>query len=352
VPGLGTTGGGKLQISVGWRHLKATKSYFDSRQNHNFNRSWQPRERLSVLDVTGRYRLTSRLSVIASLPIVMNKFSMLVPPLGPLQSRRDSWGAGGIGDLSVYGQYWLLNPKNHPFGNVNIGLGVKIPTGSWRTRANMPDETGANNIGRYVYPVAMMPGDGGTGIIAGFEAFKTLRTPNLLRGNTLFVSGSYLCNPRDTNGTPSIIQELGVPLAPYFASQLTNSVPDTYSLQWGLTTKVPGTWDKPLLRGSRLRFMWRLEGLTTRDLIGGSHGYRQPGYALSIGPGFSYQFGKNLLMVDVPIVFNRHINPGKTQVPGLPVRTPTGVAPAPFNAFRNLGLIAPLSVSVRYVRTL
>ena len=280
----------------------------------------------------------------------MNKFSSRLPPAGTLADRY-SWHASGIGDLSVYGQCWILDPKEHPFGNLNLGLGIKIPTGSWRVKAAIPDESGENRIGRYVWPPAIMPGDGGTGIIAGFEAFKTLRGLGFLRGQTLFASGSYLSNPRTTNGTPSVIRELGVPLTANFLNAVTNSVPDTYTVQAGVAIKVPGTWDKKRWRGTRFRVVGHWEGLPSRDLIGGNAGFRQPGYALAVGPGLTYAYGRDMWLVDVPIVFNRHINPGKTLLPGLPVQTAAGLAPGKFNPFRNLGLVAPVSLAVRYVRT-
>lgn len=76
-------------------------------------------------------------------------------------------------------------------------------------------------------------------------------------------------------------------------------------------------------------------------------GFRQPGYALAAGPGITYSYGRDTLIAEMPIVFNRHINPGATLLPGLPVRG----GPAAFNANRQMGLVAPLSLSLRYVRS-
>src|SRR6476469_463082 len=35
-----------------------------------------------------------------------------------------------LGDVAITGNAWLLNPREHPTGNVTLGLGVKMPTGS------------------------------------------------------------------------------------------------------------------------------------------------------------------------------------------------------------------------------
>jgi len=306
-----------------------------------------------VLDVTGQYRLNKRLSVIATMPIVFNRFSMLFPPLGQGRGLHRGWDVNGLSDISVYGQGLLFDPTEHPYGNAQIGIGIKCPSGRWDVTRNLPAETGQDIQPRSAYPPAILPGDGGVGILFGYNAFKIIRTPNLLRGVTLFSSGLYLSNIRDTNGTPSMIQSMGVPLSPIFLNRLNNSVADTYALQAGFATPVPKTWDKKYLRGLRFRASVNLEGLKSRDIFGASNGFRQPGYALSIAPGCSYQYGKNMFILEVPIVFNRHINPGATTLPGLPVRTPSGaLAPAPFNPNRQMGLVAPSSISFRYIRTM
>lgn len=282
------------------------------------------------------------------MPIVFNRFSMLFPPLGIDRGIKRGWDVNGLSDISVMAQGLLLDPAEHPFENCTLGVGIKCPSGRWDVTRNLPAETGQNVQPRSVYPPAVLPGDGGVGILFGYSAFKILRKPSLVRGITCFSSGLYLANPRDTNGTPSIIQSLGVPLTPNFLNRLTNSVADTYALQAGLTMPIPGTWDKRYLRGLRFRPTLNWEGLCTRDLIGPENGFRQPGYALSASPGVTYQYGRNLFILEAPIVFNRHINPGATTLPGLP----SGGLPARFNPNRQMGLVAPASISLRYVRTI
>ncbi len=346
IPGLGS-GSGKFQLSLGWRASRANRSYNGYDYNETFTNSWKPYLRQSVLDVTARYNANRRVAIVGSMPIVMNNFSMLFPPKGQAAVMRDGWNISGIGDLALIAQTSLLDPKDHPYGNCIVGLGIKIPTGNWDERRVIPNLNGTNFASRAVYPAAVMPGDGGTGIIATVDAFKTFRKNRFLRGKTVFVGGSYLVNPRNTNGTSSIVGSSGVPLTPNFLDQLTNSVADAYSVQAGLTMKVPGTWQRPRLKNLRVRAVGRFEGVRAHDLIGPAGGYRQPGYAMSVGPGLTYSSGKDLFMVDVPIVFSQYINAQRSAVPG-----PTsGPGPAPFNPERNLGLVAPMSISLRYIRS-
>jgi hypothetical protein len=41
-----------------------------------------------------------------------------------------------LGDVAITGNAWLLNPREHPTGNVTLGLGLKMPTGSQATASN------------------------------------------------------------------------------------------------------------------------------------------------------------------------------------------------------------------------
>lgn len=348
MPGLGNSGGkSKIVISVGWRYAKASTGYFNSRVNHDITDALRPRERFSILDVTARYRINKRSTILATLPVPINRFSLLLPP-GTPQSNRYGWNSSNVGDLAFYSETVLFDPAKHPFGNTSVGLGLKIPTGNWNLKQRLPDASGTNFASRAVYPPAIMPGDGGTGIIVGFQSYKVLRRPTILRLSSVFVSGTYLISPRNTNGTRSVISNLGVPLLPVYLNRLTNSVADTYQLNAGMLWRPPLVWQSSHLRGLRLMIVGKFEGLNTRDLIGRSDGFRSPGYTLAAGPGLVYSYGPHTLIAEVPIVFNRHINPGATSIPG--IATPNGL-PAPFDPNRQVGLLAPASLSVRYVHS-
>jgi hypothetical protein len=349
VPGLGTTGK-KFQLSLGWRIATADRSYRNNRLNHDFTKTWDPYERLSVLDVTGQYNINSRFNVLATMPIVFNKFSTLYPPLGREIGKHTAATVEGIGDVTLMGQGWLLDSKRHPFHNVALGAGIKIPTGNWNAKAFLPDETGLNFRRRSAYPPAIMPGDGGVGVLVSAQAYRKLRNElPVIHGGTLYASASYLINGRDTNGTPSMVQSLGVPLNPFFFSRLTNSVTDSYNVAGGIAVRIPKARKNSVLDHTRFRTTMNWEGLPSRDFIGRSSGFRQPGYTFSIGPGIVFQGKNDFLSVDVPIVFARHVNPNASLLPGLPLR---GGRPAPVNFNRQMGLIAPLSVVVRYARAI
>jgi hypothetical protein len=204
-------------------------------------------------------------------------------------------------------------------------------------------------MSRAIYPPAIMPGDGGTGIIFGINGFKQFRRH--FRGQTVFGSATYLANVRNQNGTASIVSSFGVPLAPQFLNQLTNSVTDSFNVQLGASIKIPKTWDKPKLKGLRGRVTFNCEGIPTHDLFGKSDGYRQPGYIMSVAPGFTYGYGRNLLIAEVPIVFSRYINARRSAIPDLNQNADGSVTAAPFNPHLNLGMVPAVAVSLRCIRT-
>ncbi len=50
----------------------------------------------------------------------------------------------------------------------------------------------------------------------------------------------------------------------------------------------------------------RIEGVPAEDLIGGSNGFRRPGYAISVEPGLSYGQGPQAFLLAVPIALQRN----------------------------------------------
>src|SRR5260221_2366028 len=105
--------------------------------------------------------------------------------------------AFGIGDLRITAYKWLWDVSSHYRWNIQVGLGLKLPTGDYRAQ----DYFYKDNTSKVLNPVnaVIQPGDGGTGIIAEINTYYTIQRTINLYGN-LF----YLFNPRDQNGTSNI----------------------------------------------------------------------------------------------------------------------------------------------------
>lgn len=286
---------GEWQVSLSYRDLESDEHYSGSERQHQ-------RDTLGTyvintqqaLDLGVAYTVTDRLSFSLGIPII--KASWAVPtPISPVPGPRAKQEASGLGDVSLTGRYWAFAPESRH--NVALGLGIKAPTGDHNVTQRYPNIDGTNNTVKAV-DQSVQPGDGGWGILFDVQAFRQLSKA------TLFASGTYLANPRDTNGTPSIIVGLGLGGNPDFARQglLVNSVPDQYLVRMGAVAPVGKT-------GLGLSLAYRVEGLPRYDLIGDSHGWRRPGYEMFVEPGIAYSKGASTWSLNVPIGFYRNREP-------------------------------------------
>jgi hypothetical protein len=99
---------------------------------------------------------------------------------------------------------------------------------------------------------------------------------------------------------------------------MVNSVPDQSMVRGGLAHPI---WPAIGLSGS---FGARWEGIPSHDLIGGSDGWRLPGYSVSVEPGISISHGKDYLSVTAPVAVYRY---GINSVPLTRVHAPViGIA--------------------------
>ncbi|MFI5280575.1 MAG: hypothetical protein ACHQU1_08775, partial [Gemmatimonadales bacterium] len=184
--------------------------------------------------------------------------------------------ATGIGDINLVGTLWLLNPVTHGGGNVAVGLGVKAPTGSHTVRDNF--WTPAGPVQFPVHP-GLQPGDGSWGILLEAQAFQ-----RLVGGLAAYAFGAYQMDLRDTSDTK---------FTPAYTHPL--SVPDAYHARFGLAYAV---WPSGGLSAS---LGIRFDGITVRDVVGGSDGFRLPGHTTYLDPGLSIASGRNSLTLSVPI---------------------------------------------------
>src|SRR5262249_48320279 len=161
-------------------------------------------------------------------------------------------------------------------------VSLKLPTGK-------PDVTDtvmtANGPVTQIVDQSIQLGDGGVGVAFDMQAYKAVKFM------TFFMAGTYLINPRNTNG---------VKTGRGRASEAIMSVPDQYIARGGVAVPTPK------IRGLSLSVAGRMEGIPVRDLIGKSEGFRRPGYAISIEPGLLYSRGRDTWSVSLPIAVERN----------------------------------------------
>ena len=240
-----------------------------------------------IVDLSGTYALSRQTNVTLTVPFADLRFGLGVPP----PSDPDRTHTSGIGDVTLVARHWLMNCDHHPGGNLSLGLGVKFPTGNYDAEDAFRDGAGV----RRVRPVdiSTQPGDGGTGLILDLQGFRRFKN------FTIFAGGTYLSNPRDTNGTASLpfaIMGAGVP-----RNVRVNSVPDQYVARVGVATPAKRS------KGLSISLAARIEGVPADDLFGDSNGFRFAGYGLFIEPGIAYTRGQSTWALSAPVRVHQNI---------------------------------------------
>jgi hypothetical protein len=279
--------GGDWEASLTYRYLSTRKGYIGDEVWANSDaivaRTW-----VHSFDLTATYAFSSRYSISLTLPFTHAVRSSVLDHDGTRHTTR----ARGLGDVRVVAHAWLLHPSEERSGNVSIGIGVQAPTGDEKATDVFYKPTGPE-----IRPVdqAIQPGDGGWGIQLELLAYQKII--DRLYG---YVSGAYLINPREQNDSYTTAP---YPPGPNGALRQL-SVPDQYVGRAGLSYDV---WPS---KGLSLSLGGRIDGVPTRDLVGGSEGFRRPGFAISIEPGVSWNHRRNTFSVYTPVMLaaNRQKN--------------------------------------------
>jgi hypothetical protein len=286
---------GKWQSSLGYRWFRSHRHFVGSVEQNaeNVRKGLAESDRsasevinhthIPVIGLT--YGVTDRLSVSADLPY-FHAFRR-----SPGNNNRPSFGtsASGISDLNLMARYWLGDPTHRSSQNLAFGLGMKLPTGPDRVEddflVSVNRTTGAQTFSRRPVDNSIQPGDGGYGIVAELQAFKSLGRV------AVFASGNYMVTPQEQNDYLRDPTNLNPdPTSAYY------SIADQYAGRVGLATSA---------KRIGLSLAARVEGLPGSDLVGGDMGRRRPGYSVAIEPGVSYVWKGTLASVSVPYLVRR-----------------------------------------------
>ena len=238
------------------------------------------------------HQVNPRWSVGLFVPVINNVRSSLYEHYGNSSkspNARRSTSSFGLGDIRIAAYYWLADPAKMSKANVQLGLGIKLPTGDYRYQ----DYFWKNDSTKILGPVdqSIQLGDGGTGISTEYNAFY-----RLAKGWSLYSNGFYLLNPREQNGVSTA--RGGVPSASSIAyGSDVMSVPDQFMFRIGANLAL----DRFQFSGGM-----RIEGIPADDLLGGSNGFRRPGYVVSAEPVVAYKLNKTQLYLSVPVAMQRN----------------------------------------------
>jgi len=271
---------GHWELTFDYRHLYSFRHFVGSvEQVYRTEGKSNVRNRVNLFDAGLTYQITPRFSVEGNVPVefASRRYYIGVGTLGggvPAVPLVGDFGLSGMGDISFMGQGWIWNPKNNPSHNIQIGIGVQMPTGRDNIQnkfAVIPGTPPSNQTADY----SIQPGIGVWAIPFSVQSFQAIS-----HSVQAYFNGSYLVTPSETNGVANI-SPLGTPQPPQNAYV---SAADEYLLQAGFSYMVAKVKGLTLVGGLRK------EGVPAHDLIGGDEGFRRPGYAVSLEPGVVYGF--------------------------------------------------------------
>lgn len=225
-------------------------------------------------------------------PIISNARSSMYEHYGNTSkdpNARRSTHAFGLGDVRLAAYYWLLDPAKASKVNVQLGLGIKLPTGDYKYQ----DYFYKNDSVKVLGPVdqSIQLGDGGTGITLELNSFYAVS-----HSTALYFNGFYLSNPREQNGVSTARGGIAAASAISNGSDIM-SVPDQYMARAGVNYAI---------NHLTLSAGMRMECIPAKDLIGGSNGFRRPGYVLSAEPVLAYKLRRTQLYLSVPVAVQRN----------------------------------------------
>jgi hypothetical protein len=268
----GSVGAKHWEIGAAFRRLSADQWFVGPAVRESAAPFGQPLFlNIYSLDATFTYGITDRVSVTVTVP-----FSRGTHDRFYADGKRHTVKAEGLGDISGIANVWLWRPARESSGNVALGFGLKTASGNNDVIDNFFLADGS--VTKNPVDQSIQLGDGGVGILFQLQAHR-----KLAGGAFGYVYGWYLLTPRERTSVASPLT--GVPL----------SVPDVYSVRSGVSTPI---WRKHAISAS---LGPRLDGIPLRDFVGGSSGFRRPGYSLYLDPGIVVAAGRSTWSFNVPV---------------------------------------------------
>lgn len=267
-------------FSISYRFLHSRRVFIEDSEQPQLQNPNGPRLDINSIDAAISYSWIPRLTTTLTIPFTQAHVSSV---RDHADGRRHSTSASGLGDVRLVQNVWLFDPQTHRDGNISLGLGVKVPSGDDAAADKYYTSSG---VEYRPVDISILPGDGGWGAMLELQAFQRIR-------NNLFAYGSgfYLLNPREQTDVPS-----RTPIAPH---GVFNSVPDQYMARLGVSWTV---WPA---QGLALTLGPRLDGMPAHDAIGGSNGFRRPGYAVYVEPGLNLTQGNLNFGINCPVTVYR-----------------------------------------------
>ena len=287
----------------GWQFTGAYR-YFQSDRHFRGTHEEPDRQANNTEVINASHSFDKRWFLNFSIPLVYNERSSLYEHG---RTERHTTRSNGIGDLRISAFRWMWHPDSSRFGNLGLGFGIKLPTGNFQA---MDYFYNAGPEGQPEFrPVdqSIQPADGGFGITVEMQGFGPISRRLFFYGNAF-----YLSNPMEVNGARTFRETL----SPLLTNEAIMSIPDQYSLRAGLG------FSDFVRHGVSITAGARFEGVPVRDLIGGSAGFRRPGYVFSLEPGVDLMLGRQNFNISIPFALVRN---RLQSIPDMEIESTTGI---------------------------
>jgi hypothetical protein len=264
---------GEWQLTAAYRRLRSSEWFVGTSENSALAPGGEsPVFRIHTLIADVAYAFGDRYRAHISVPISFGSLTRIWP-----DKAKHEQTANGLGDVSIMGEAWLLTPRTHESGNISVGLGLKMPTGSHRLKDQY--HTAAGSV-EYPADQTIQPGDGGWAVLLQSNAFR--RFHERVIG---YAFGSYMVSPKARSD---------VAFAPGSSNYW--SVPDVYSARAGAAYSILPD------RGLTVSLGGRIDGIPVHDLLGGGDNdtIKRTSYVVFADPGLSLTRGSGTLTLSVP----------------------------------------------------
>lgn len=280
------------QLNLGYRYFRSFRHFRgDEEQKERLEQHTEVINWSHAMDIALARHFNNRWTLAINVPVLSNVRSSMYEHGGNSGGKdaRHKTRSFGIGDIRVSGYYWVMDPAKMRKWNVQVGLGLKFATGDYRYQDYFYKSDGSKVLGPVDQSIQL--GDGGTGFTNEINAFY-----NFTHNFGLYGNFYYLFNPREQNGVSTA--RGGTTSAASIANGSdVMSVPDQYMARGGVNYTI---------HRFSISAGVRYECVPAEDVIGGSNGFRRPGYIFSAEPGITYQFKKATLFASVPVALERN----------------------------------------------
>lgn len=283
----------KWQFNMNYRYFKSFRHFKGKdEQEERLEQDTDVRNYSHSLDLSIVRKLSPRWSLALNMPLLLNRRSSLyehgLVNGSYIKRERHFTSSYGLGDMRLSAYYWLFDPYTSAKGNIQLGFGIKFATGAYDYQDYWHNVGPDGGKELRTVDQSIQLGDGGTGLALEMNAYRNLAQNLAVYGNIF-----YLINPRDVNGVRTYRETL----SPALYNETIMSVADQYMARAGFAYSMK---QFSFTAGARV------DGIPVYDAVGGSNGFRRPGYAIAVEPGVSYSTAKTHLFLTVPFAVSRN----------------------------------------------